>query len=234
MATLGATVYVSGRRREALDALAQDIAVAGGEVHVDVVDALDDLAVQEYVNAAAKKSGHIDVVFNGIGGRPAELGYPARATETSLSDFMTPLQRIVTSQFITARAAAKHMMAQKSGSIVTLSATLSGGAFAYMTGISAACGAIEVMTKSMAGEFGPANVRVNCVRASAMPETRTIQETGAGQARLRGAPPQFPAPPLGRPTTVKDTAGAAAFLASDAANGMTGQTITVCGGQFVD
>jgi 3-oxoacyl-[acyl-carrier protein] reductase len=76
-------------------------------------------------------------------------------------------------------------------------------------------------------------VRVNCVRGSAMPETRTIQETGAGQAKLRGAPPSFPVPPLGRPITVAETANAAVFLASDASSGMTGQTVTVCAGQFV-
>ena len=114
-----------------------------------------------------------------------------------------------------------------------LSATLSGGAFAYMTGISAACGAIEAMTRSMAGEFGPSGVRVNCVRGSAMPETRTIQETGAGQAALRGGPMQMAMPPLGRPITVAETANTACFLASDAASGMTGQIVTVCAGQFV-
>jgi 3-oxoacyl-[acyl-carrier protein] reductase len=71
------------------------------------------------------------------------------------------------------------MIQQCSGAIVTLSATLSGMTAANMAGISATCGAIEAMTRSLAGEFGRAGVRVNCVRGSAMPETRTIQETMA-------------------------------------------------------
>jgi 3-oxoacyl-[acyl-carrier protein] reductase len=232
MAAQGATVFISGKDTKKLADVEKAITDAGGTAYASVVDALDDDAVTTYVDTIAKTK-RIDIVFNGIGGRPVELGYPQFATSQSASDFRIPLERIVTSQFITSRAVARHMIAQKSGAIVTLSATLSGGAFAYMAGISAACGAIEAMTRSMAGEFGPASVRVNCVRGSAMPETRTIQETGTGQAKLRGAAPSFPVPPLGRPITVAETANTVVFLASDAASGMTGQTVTVCAGQFV-
>jgi 3-oxoacyl-[acyl-carrier protein] reductase len=119
-----------------------------------------------------------------------------------------------------------------SGSIVMLSATLSGMTAQHMAGISAACGAVESLTRALAGDFGPAGIRVNCVRASAMPETRTIQETSAGVIAL-GSPPQMAIPPLGRPITVTETANAVAFLASDAASGITGQIVTVCVGAFV-
>lgn len=87
---------------------------------------------------------------------------------------------------------------------MTLSATLSGGTFGYMAGISANCGAIEAMTRSLAGAFGPAGVRVNCVRGDAMPDTRTIQETQAGQAQLADLDPaemQLPPGPFGRAVT---------------------------------
>jgi 3-oxoacyl-[acyl-carrier protein] reductase len=232
MAAQGASVFMSGRDTKRLADIEKAIMTAGGTAHGAVVDALNDDAVTAYIDGIAK-SRRIDIVFNGMGGRPVDLGYPQFATEQPVSDFRIPMDRIVTSQFITSRSAARHMITQKSGSIVTLSATLSGGAFAYMAGISAACGAIEAMTRALAGEFGPSGVRVNCVRGSAMPETRTIQETGTGQANLRGSPPSFPVPPLGRPITVAETANAAVFLASDASSGMTGQTVTVCAGQFV-
>ena len=119
------------------------------------------------------------------------------------------------------------------GAVVTLSATLSGMTAPFMAGISAACGAVEAMTRSLAGEFGRAGVRVNCVRGSRMPETRTIQETGAGLIGLTGELPNMALPPLGRPISAEDTAKAAAFLASDHASGLTGQVVTVCGGVFV-
>ena len=66
-----------------------------------------------------------------------------------------------------------------------------------------------------------------------MPETRTIQETVAGQIAVSGQPPKMSLPPLGRPITVNETVSTAAFLLSDDASGMTGQVVTVCAGAFV-
>lgn len=229
----GAHVYLSGRNEAKLKEIASSIRADGGNATIDVVDATDAAAVGAYVERVAQASGHIDVVFNGIGGRPVDLGYPELSTTTSLEHFMIPLNVVVGSQFLTAREAGKYMMKQGSGSIVILSATLSGMTAANMAGISAACGAVEALTRALAGEFGPAGVRVNCVRGSGMPETRTIQETGAGQVALTGKPPQMMLPPLGRRITVAETASAAAFLASDLASGMTGQVVTVCAGAFV-
>jgi 3-oxoacyl-[acyl-carrier protein] reductase len=150
----------------------------------------------------------------------------------SLEDFSYPIRYVAGSQFLTARAAARHMKTSGHGAIVTLSATLSGMTATHMSGISAACGAVEAMTRALAGEFGPFGVRVNAVRASAMPETRTIQQTSAGLAGF-GLGPEFVPPPLRRPITLEETAKTAAFLASDHASGVTGQVVTVCAGAFV-
>jgi NAD(P)-dependent dehydrogenase (short-subunit alcohol dehydrogenase family) len=229
----GAQVWLSGRNAEALKTLVRQITDEGGIAKADVVDATDPIAVTDYVNRVAATAGSIDAVFNGIGGRPVDLGYPEPSTKVELSQFLKPLQIILGSTFLTSRTVGVQMMQQGSGSIVTLSATLSGMTAANMAGISATCGAIEAMTRSLAGEFGRAGVRVNCVRGSAMPETRTIQETMAGQSRIFGEMPPMSLPPLGRPISVAETASTAAFLASDAASGMTGQVITVCAGAFV-
>jgi 3-oxoacyl-[acyl-carrier protein] reductase len=230
----GAHVWISGRDGEALERLAHEIRAAGGSVTADAVDATDARAVGAYVDRVAEAAGRIDVVFNAIGGRPADLGYPAPSATQDLAAFLRPIETIVGSQFLTSRAAAVHMARQRGGAVVTLSATLSGMTAPFMAGISAACGAVEAMTRSLAGEFGPAGVRVNCVRGSGMPETRTIQETSAGITELTGRAAPMALPPLGRPITVAETVGAAAFLASDAASGITGQVLTVCAGAFVD
>jgi enoyl-[acyl-carrier-protein] reductase (NADH) len=89
------------------------------------------------------------------------------------------------------------------------------------------------MARSLAGEYGRAGIRVNVVRGSGMPETRTIQETVAGQIALTGEAPKMSLPPLGRPISVADTVGTASFLLSDDSSGMTGQVVTVCAGVFV-
>jgi len=233
----GAVVYLSGRDEHALAQIANGIRAGGGKAETALVDATDPGAVAHYVDTLAETAGSLDIVFNGIGGRPANLGYPAASATQDFDDFLKPLQIILGSTFLTSRAVGRHMMRQNSGAIVMLSATLSGMCAGAMAGISATCGGIEALTRSLAGEFGPAGVRVNCVRGSAMPETRTIQETGSGLAALYGMGP-MDAPvgsdtPLRRSITVAETASVAAFLASDAASGMTGQVVTVCAGAFV-
>jgi NAD(P)-dependent dehydrogenase (short-subunit alcohol dehydrogenase family) len=230
----GAKVVLSAKTPEATAAAVDQVSEGSRDVAGRLLglpaDALAPKQVREALDSVLAKFGRLDAVFNGIGGRPAELGYPAASVETSLEDFMRPMQRIVASQFLTAREAASRM--KPGGSIVLLSATLSGMTARHMAGISAACGAVEALTRALAGDFGAAGLRVNCVRGSAMPETRTIQETFQGLSTL-GAAPQMTPPPLGRPISVEETANAALFLASDAAGGMTGQIVTVCGGAFV-
>lgn len=226
----GLTIWLAGRD-ERVDAIAAPLR-AHTTVHTAVVDATDADQVRAVVQRVATH-GELSAVFNGIGGPPAELRYPRLTVESSVEDFLTPLQRIVGSQFLTSREAGKVMAQQGRGAIVTLSATLSGMTAANMAGISATCGAVEALTRSLAGDFGRFGVRVNCVRGSAMPETRTIQHTMAGQTAILGEPMPMSPPPLGRAITVAETAATAVFLASDAASGLTGQVVTVCGGQFV-
>ncbi|MEM1030345.1 MAG: SDR family oxidoreductase [Myxococcota bacterium] len=231
----GATVWLAGRDAR-VEALADDLRREAGDdrrVHSAVVDATQSEPVEALVSRVVRDAGRLDAVFNGIGAAPAELRYPRRTVDASVEDFLLPITHIVGSQFLTAKVAGRVMAERGRGAVVTLSATLSGMTAAHMAGISAACGAVEAMTRALAGDFGPHGVRVNCVRGSAMPETRTIRDTFAGQTELRGAPMPVVPSALGRPITVRETADTAAFLASDAASGIHGQVVTVCAGQFV-
>jgi NAD(P)-dependent dehydrogenase (short-subunit alcohol dehydrogenase family) len=229
----GARVYVSGRDPTALERLGQELDAAW-----ELVDATDEAKVSEYIDRIASQTGGVDVVFNAIGLRAADAQYATPATQLELEKFLLPLRVIVGSQFLTARAAARRMAPKGRGAIVTLSASLSGKFVPFMSGIAAACGAIEAMTRTMAAEFGPAGVRVNCVRAGGMPETRTIRETIANMAATTGKTPQVAERPtsdnvLARPLRVEETAAAVAFVASDAASGIAGQVINVCAGAIV-
>jgi 3-oxoacyl-[acyl-carrier protein] reductase len=231
LAAQGFAVVVSARAATDAERVAADVRKLGGVAHAVAADALDEAKVALVLDEAVRRFGRVDTVFNAIGGRPSALGYPALSAETTVADFLIPMQRIVASQFLTAREAVKRM-GPHGGSIVLLSATLSGMTARHMAGITAACGAVEALTRALAGDYGSQNVRVNCVRGSAMPETRTIHETVSGLGAL-GSAPQMSPPPLGRPITVAETANAVGFLASDAASGITGQVLTVCAGAFV-
>lgn len=229
LAAHGAHVVVSGRDGDRAAALADAIIADGGQATAAIVDATDPKAVDVHLADVAAAHG-LHGCVNAIGLTPAALGYPARSGELDPEVFLRPFRTIVTSQFLTSRSAAEVMGAAAGGAVVTLSASLTGGPFPFMASLTGACGAIEAMTRSLSGEYGPAGVRINCVRADAMPETTTIQQTGAGQARLAGLDPDASMPdpgPLGRPLTVAQTAEVIAFLLSDAASGTASQTFTV-------
>jgi NAD(P)-dependent dehydrogenase (short-subunit alcohol dehydrogenase family) len=111
------------------------------------------------------------------------------------------------------------------GTIVLLSTGLAVLPAPLVAGVAAASAAVEALTRAFAAEFGADGIRVNCLRPTGMPETRTIQETVAGFARL-GFQPTFGSRPLG-PLTVAETAEAIVLLASDRTSGMTGQVVTL-------
>lgn len=232
LAAQGAHVHVSGRDETALKELTEEIAGAGGRATAGVVDATDEAAVIAYLDGVAGATGRIDGVFNAIGATPEQLGYPAVSTELDLDTFFRPLHLILGSTFLTSRVAARHMAAQGGGSIVTLSASISGTFVPWMAALTATCGAIEALTRQLAFEFAPTGVRVNCARGDAMPDTRTIPLTLAGSAAIAGIAPEayaqmLPPVPLGRPVSTRDTAAVVAFLLSDATSAISSQVIDV-------
>lgn len=122
----GAHVWLSGRDAAALAALAEGTRVDGGVASADAVDATDPDALAADVGRVTEQAGRVDVVFNGIGGRPVDLGYAASSPEQGFDAFFRPLRVIVGSTFLTTRTAGAQMARQGGGAIVTLSATLSG------------------------------------------------------------------------------------------------------------
>jgi NAD(P)-dependent dehydrogenase (short-subunit alcohol dehydrogenase family) len=232
MAEEGARVFLAGRSAESLAPVARELRAVS-----HVVEGTDEAAVTSWVDEVAARAG-IDVVFNAVGPRAAVAGYAQPSPALPLAQFTVPLQLIVISQFLSARAAARHMLPRGRGSIVFLSASLTGHFIPFMAGITAACGAVEALSRTLAAEFGPAGVRVNCVRAGGMTETRTIIETSARMAVTMGATADTvgrsgESTVLQRAVRVDETARAVAWLASDEASGIAGQVVNVCAGAIV-
>jgi len=103
----GARVFLVGRTREPLEAVAKDIASAGGSAEVAVLDALDEQAVEEHAREVAGPAGGTDVSFNLVT-RGEVQGIPL--VQMSTEDFIRPITTGITTNFITARAAARHMI----------------------------------------------------------------------------------------------------------------------------
>jgi NAD(P)-dependent dehydrogenase (short-subunit alcohol dehydrogenase family) len=228
----GARVFLVGRTPEKLDAVAKDITAAGGSAEVAVVDALDEQAVDAHVRAVVAQAGSIDVSFNLIT-RGDVQGTPLvdMTTDDLLRAVVTGLQ----SNFITARAAARHMIEQGSGVILHLNSASGAGAMPGMGSTGPADAATEAFMRYLAAEIGPQGVRVcgiwtagvaetlsdekiAAVGGEGAPSAQTAEEMIASMATLRRAP------------RLANVAEVAAFLASDRAAGMTGTIANVtCG-----
>lgn len=224
----GAKVFLAGRSLPALDAAVLEIAATGGTAEAALVNALDPDAVTKHLDTIVEEAGRIDISFNAIGIRGDLQGTPL--LQMPLADFTTPVLTGIQTHCLTATAAARYMVQQNSGVIVTLSSSasrLSGRdrRFHSTGGFAVACAAIETFSHCLAGEIGPQGVRVVCLRPDAIPETWSGV---ASDAPVKAYMEQGTV--LGRLPRLEEVANTAVFLASDWAGAITGATANVtCG-----
>jgi 3-oxoacyl-[acyl-carrier protein] reductase len=187
----------------------------------------------------AQAAGRIDILFNLIGPQPKAYGNNTSTLELPLEQFLLPLSSLVRSQFITARAGARHMVAQHAGVILLLTAIPARGT-PNASAIGSAFGAMESLLRCLAVDLGPAGVRVVGIRSGAMAETGTIQQSLEHAAQRLGVSKEHlvarleQATLLKRLPTVADTAQLAAFLASDGARSLTGAIVNASSGAVID
>ena len=239
-ATEGAEVFLAGRTKSTVEAVATQITRDGGHAHTAAIDALNDAVVNDYLDAIVKQAGTIDAVFNAVGPLAKEYGNGTHAVKLSIDEFMVPLTTVVKSQFITARAAARHMVRQKSGVILFLTGSPARGHVEGATAIGAAFGAIESLMENLAVEVSPAGVRVVCLRTTANTDSRSIQQTmDTMVATIGGTKEQMVARMAGLnflkvPATTSDTAKLAVLLACDRTRMMTGTVVNSTAGAAAD
>lgn len=228
----GARVFLTGRSRDKLDKLAGEITSAGGQADVAVVDALDEHAVDEHARDVAARAGRIDVSFNLIT-RGDVQGVPL--ADMATADFVRAITTGITTNFITARAAARHMIAQKSGVILALNSGSAHGS-PMMGSTGPADAAIDTFIRNLAMEVGPHGVRVLGIWVAGVPETLSPEKIAAvnsdmrmDEAAFQGLISQLDAMRmLRRSPRLAQIADMAAFLASDRST-MTGTFVNATG-----
>jgi NAD(P)-dependent dehydrogenase (short-subunit alcohol dehydrogenase family) len=223
----GATVFLAGRTRTKLDAVADEIRASGGAARTAEVDALDEQAVDAHADGVAAERGGIDVSFNLIGHGYVQ-GTPIH--EMQVDDYTGAVLTSVRTTFLTARAAARHMIG--SGGGVILSFGGEGHPFrAHHLGSLQTCfHAVEAMRRQLAVELGQHGIRVVTLRTGGVPAT--IPDDFEGADAIRDS--ITAATLLGRGATPEDVGNAAAFAASDRARTMTAATINVSCGTLID
>lgn len=171
----GAKVYVTGKNLSAVKALAEEIEANGGRAEAAKVDAMNETEIDTYLQKVVADNGKLDMVFNGIGTYYKDAGSGTPTTMATFEQFMNPLQRICGSQFLTSRAAAKHMIQSGSeGTILLLTASMARTKTPNMAGFAAACAAIEGLTRVLAAEFGQHGIKAICICSGALMETKKI------------------------------------------------------------
>src|SRR5215469_2566459 len=236
----GAEVFLSGRSNSSIEVVATEIAAKGGLAHATTIDTSDDAAVNQYIDTVLKQAGKIDIILDAAGPLAKDYGNGKFAVDLPIDQFMRPLETMVKSRFITARAGARHMVKQRSGVIILVTGSPARPHVPGATAIGAAFGAIENLTANLAFEVSPFGVRVVCVRTVANVDSRSIQDTmdfltgqlhiTKNQAIAQIAESNF----LKVPATVQDTANAAVLIASDRARMMTGTVVNATAGAALD
>jgi NAD(P)-dependent dehydrogenase (short-subunit alcohol dehydrogenase family) len=231
LARAGASVVLAARSRDRMDSVAAEIRGFGGRALVCVTDVSSESDVVALMDATRHEHGAIDVLVNnaGIAG-PTGLArdVEARAWEETIAINLT-------GAFLCAKHASAAMIPRKRGTIVNISSVAGRIGYALRTPYAASKWGMIGLSHSLAAELGPHGIRVNAVlpgstegerldrviRARAEAEKKTVAETTAWYVKDT---------PLGRMVSEDEVADAVAFLASDAASGITGQAISVCGG----
>ena len=150
----------------------------------------------------------------------------------SSEDFVRPVTVAMRTQFFTMTAAARVMIRQRSGVILSLTATPGGLGYPKVGGFGPACSAIETLSKNLASEVGPSGVRVVNLRSAGSPDSRQFRDALAqGGDRVRTFVRRMEDDTmLKRLPAMADIAHVAMFLASDLAAMITGVTVDVTAG----
>jgi 3-oxoacyl-[acyl-carrier protein] reductase len=225
----GARVFLTGRSLQKVRKVADEIIARGGKAEAAQVDALNEKEIADHLEAVIAMAGTVDISFNGIGVQDTQ-NIPL--INMSLQDFVRPVNIAMQTQFLTTTAAGRVMVKQRSGVILSLTATPGAIGYPLVGGFGPTCCAIEGYSRDLAIELGPHGVRVINIRSAGSPDSRPFQDALAND---KDAVNDF-LYKLEEDTMLKqlpmmaDIANAALFLASDLASKITGVTIDVTAG----
>ncbi|MGO8700142.1 MAG: SDR family NAD(P)-dependent oxidoreductase [Limisphaerales bacterium] len=221
LARAGADLVITSRRAESLAEFQAEIQSLGRQALPLPLDVRDYASIQEMVKAAAAHYGKIDILVNNAG---CNVRKPA--LEITWDDWNLVLDTNLRGTFFVAQAVARHMVARRYGRIINIGSVTAVAGYAGLGPYGASRGGVKQLTMSLADDWGPHGITVNCLapgwfktaQNAVMYENKEWVEYLCDRI------------PLKRPGQPRDLDGAVVFLASDASEYMTGQTLLVDGG----
>jgi len=224
LAQAGAKVACGARSMPEVEETAQEIILAGGHAFAVHLDATKPDDCRRMVERAVASAGALDIAVVNHG-----IGFAAPAEETSEEQFRRLLEVNLTGCFNLAQAAGRQMIRQgKGGSIILISSTGSLVGFRGLAAYGASKGGVDQLCRQLAVEWGPHDIRVNCVNPGYT--THNMRGTDARHAQAEVEEEMRRLTPMGRRGTPEEIAAAAVFLASPAASFISGVVLPVDGG----
>ena len=226
LARLGARVVLAGRRQETIAAAARAIEDGGGQALAVSGDVRDPAAVDGIVSAAVERFGGVDILINNAAGN-----FLAPAEKLSPNGWNAVVGIVLNGSFYCARAAGLRMIEQGRGGAIlnnVVSYAWTGGPGTVHS--AAAKAGVLAMTRTLAVEWAPYGIRVNAIAPGPVQTenaARNLWPTPEEEERLRKRVP------LGRFGTVQEIAQAASYLVSDYAGYITGDVLTIDGGEWL-
>lgn len=237
----GATVVLADHRDASQKEVVKAIQADGGKLETAVVDALQQDAVEKFVDSVVETHGRVDVSFCATSTHKPGGEQGLKLSEISYEEFSLPIIDYTKAQFLTANAASKHMVKQGSGVILMITAIPSHMPFPYTTGFGPAWAAIEALSRTLAAELGPHGVRTVYLHSAGSPDAakesfeknetkrpefverrKEWEQIGATRNLLQKWP------------TLEQVGDMAAFMVSDKAGVTTGAGINLNGGMISD
>ena len=185
--------------------------------------------IRSHLEKVVKESGTVDISFNAAA---CQVVQNIPMTEISAADFMGPVNFMLQTRFLTAMAAAGVMMKQRSGVILSLTATPGGIGYPYTGGFAPACSAIEIFSRNLAAELGVYGVRVVNIRSGGSPDSKVFKDAieSHPEEMKKVLKSMEDDTMLKKLPLMQDIANLAVFLASDKAAMVTGGTVDITSG----
>jgi NAD(P)-dependent dehydrogenase (short-subunit alcohol dehydrogenase family) len=218
----GAKVMLVGRKQEKLDAAASTIRAAGGEAGTSAVDVRDYPAMEGALRKTRDQFGEIDILICGAAGN-----FPAPVLGMSANGFKAVIDIDLVGTFNTCRAAYEHLR-KPGASIISISASHASIPVAWQAHVCAAKAGVDLFTRTLAMEWGPAGIRANCITPGPTDDTEGMRRLAPTPEVRRKIENHVP---LRRFGTKDELADLALFLCSDAAAYITGAVYFCDGGQ---
>lgn len=229
LAEQGAKLYLNDLDAKLGEKIAAEITAAGGHAHFLAGDVTKSADVKALVDAAVAKHGKLDAMVNNAGWTHRNRS----ALDVPEAEFDKCYAVNMKSIYLSTIHAVPAFRANKGGSMINIASTAGIRPRPGLSWYNGSKGAVITTSKSLAAEFGPDNIRVNCVNPVFNPDTGLSAEFAGGpldeavKAKFRATIP------LGRFSTALDVANAVLYLASDEASFISGVCIEVDGGRCV-